>query len=250
MFATSAGLAVGFDHGPPGSPAEIAAQLKANAHVKSIMNHTLIILAAMAAAVALYRIIIHYISYIRTLTCLNNTTQRYFKMHSPLFASIKQHVLYAPLFRKRHNREFRLFGMSFGILPSRLQSLFFAGIIAMNVTQCVRGVPWNGPQKPMLGQLRNNAGNLAIANMIPLVIMAARNNPLIVFLNVSFESFNILHRLFGRIVVVQVLVHSIAHLMIMVNNGLFNYLLYEISKLIRHRWMGRCFTSYTTREND
>ncbi len=40
--------------------------------------------------------------------------------------------------------------------------------------------------------------------------MAARNNPLINWLNLSFDTFNLLHRWFGWIVVLEALVHSIA----------------------------------------
>lgn len=42
--------------------------------------------------------------------------------------------------------------------------------------------------------------------------MAARNNPLIVMMGLSFDSFNLLHRWFGRIVVIEALVHTLTHL--------------------------------------
>lgn len=40
--------------------------------------------------------------------------------------------------------------------------------------------------------------------------MAARNNPLINWMNMSFDTFNLLHRWFGRIVVLEALAHTIA----------------------------------------
>lgn len=40
--------------------------------------------------------------------------------------------------------------------------------------------------------------------------MAGRNNPLINWLNLSFDTFNLLHRWFGRIVVLEALAHTIA----------------------------------------
>lgn len=215
-------LALGHIKGPPPSPAEIAAEERAEAQNRMKMKHTLIIFAAMAISIAIYRVIIYSVRYIRTLACLNNATQKYFKTPSPKFARFKYHILYAPLFRQRHRREFRLFNMSLGILPSRIQSLFLAGIIAMNVAHCVRKIPWDGPHTVMLSQLRNRTGNLAIVNMIPLIIMAGRNNPLIAALDVTFDNFNLIHRFFGRMVVVQAVVHSVAHLMIMVPKGLFS----------------------------
>ena len=43
--------------------------------------------------------------------------------------------------------------------------------------------------------------------MIPLFILAGRNNPLIPLLRVSFDTYNLLHRWLGRIVVVESIVH-------------------------------------------
>jgi len=41
--------------------------------------------------------------------------------------------------------------------------------------------------------------------------MAGRNNPFINLLNISFDTFNLLHRWFGRIVVLQALAHTLAY---------------------------------------
>lgn len=40
--------------------------------------------------------------------------------------------------------------------------------------------------------------------------MAGRNNPLINWLNLSFDTFNLLHRWFGRIVVLEAIAHTVA----------------------------------------
>lgn len=42
--------------------------------------------------------------------------------------------------------------------------------------------------------------------------MAARNNPLINWLNLSFDTFNLLHRWFGRIVVLEAVAHAVAYM--------------------------------------
>ena len=42
--------------------------------------------------------------------------------------------------------------------------------------------------------------------------MAGRNNPLIKWLNISFDTFNLLHRWFGRIVIIEAVVHTLAFL--------------------------------------
>lgn len=47
---------------------------------------------------------------------------------------------------------------------------------------------------------------------MPLVLLAGRNNPLIGLLGISFDTFNLLHRLFGRIVVIEAVTHTLAFL--------------------------------------
>jgi hypothetical protein len=41
--------------------------------------------------------------------------------------------------------------------------------------------------------------------------MSARNNPLIKVLNLSYDTFNLLHRWFGRVVTLEILTHSISY---------------------------------------
>ena len=174
-------------------------------------RYILMSLAAVVGAIAIYRTILYAVRYIRTLTCLNNDTQRYFKLPNHTFAGIKEHFLYAPLFRTRHLREIRLSSaLSIYTLPTRFQSVFLAGVIGMNVALCCIGIEWHGPQTVLLGHLRNRTGTLAMVNMIPLVVMGGRNNPLISLLNISYDSFNLVHRWFGRMVVFQVLAHTVA----------------------------------------
>ncbi|KAL8938476.1 MAG: hypothetical protein Q9216_003866 [Gyalolechia sp. 2 TL-2023] len=189
------------------SPAQKAAAAVDNAR---FARYILTTLAAVVFALFVYRIVIQSIRYIRTLTCLNNDTQKYFKLPNLAFGAIKQHLLYAPLFRRRHNREIHLAWFHLGYVPTRFQSLFLAGVIFMNVTLSVWGIEWNGTRDAALNHLRNRTGTLSVINMIPLVVMAGRNSPLISLLNISFDNFNLVHRWFGRIVVLQALAHSIA----------------------------------------
>lgn len=115
-----------------------------------------------------------------------------------------------------------MYSMNLGILPTRFQSIFLAGVVAMNISYCVYGIPWHGAQQDMLGHFGNRTGVLSVVNMVPLVLLAGRNNPLIVALNISFDTFNLVHRSFGRIVMVEAVVHSIAHVMKMVDRGMFS----------------------------
>ena len=184
-------------------------------------NLNLVVLASIVLVIAVYRVILYSVRYIRTLTCLNNDTQRYFRAPNLTYGSLKEHLLYAPLFRRRHNQELYVVARwSLGVLPTRLLSLLLAGVVGMNIAFCVVGIEWSkGGSTEMLTHLRNRTGTLSIINMIPLVIMAGRNNPLIDLLNISFDSFNVMHRMFGRIVAAEALVHTIAWMTSKVNSG-------------------------------
>ncbi len=172
-------------------------------------NYFFIICASLVVVMAAWRVILESVRYVRTLTCLNNPTQHYFSRPSPMFASFKQKLLYAPLFRKRHNREFQLSAaVNIGTLPTRLQLLFLVFYLGTNVAFCVVSIHWDQSLSIVLREFRNRSGILAMVNMIPLFIMAARNNPLIAWLNISFDTFNLLHRWFGRIVILEALVHT------------------------------------------
>ena len=181
--------------------------------------YILIALGAVIISLILYRIVIHSGRRIRTLTCLNNDGQQYFKMPDPTFGWVKQHLLYAPFFRRRHQKQMRIGPLEAGILPTRFQSLLLAGIITMNVTLCAYGIEWNGPIVTKLEHLRNRSGTLAVVNLIPLVIMAGRNNPLIGWLNISYNTFNLMHRWFGRIVVSLAVSHGVVEIIAIAIRG-------------------------------
>ena len=179
----------------------------------------LIVLSAIVVSFFIYRIAIDSLHHLRTLTCLNNDTQRYFRTPNKILGSTKQHLFYAPLFGKRHSRPVRAGPVDLGTLPTRLQGLLIVGIIAMNVVLCVHGIEWHGPIVTKLKHFRNRAGTLAVVNMIPLVIMAGRNNPLIWLLNIPYDTFNLMHRWFGRIVVSLAITHSTVEIINMIVMG-------------------------------
>lgn len=102
-----------------------ALQVKAAMFNQDFYNYIFIICGSLVAALLVWRVGIESVKHVRTLACLNNNTQRYFTVPSEKFASFKKHVLYAPIFRKRHNREFQLSSaVNVGTLPTRLQLLF------------------------------------------------------------------------------------------------------------------------------
>ena len=181
--------------------------------------YILSVLGAIVISIFIYRIVVRSVRYIRILTCLNNENQQYFKSPNPMYSWMKRHLLDAPLFRRRHQRQLRMGPVEMGTLPTRFQSLLLVGIIAMNVVLCAYGIEWNGPLITKLKHLRNRSGTLALVNMIPLVLIAGRNNPFIRLLDISYNTFNLMHRWFGRIVVALAVTHGTVEITSIVVGG-------------------------------
>ncbi|OIW29397.1 hypothetical protein CONLIGDRAFT_654007 [Coniochaeta ligniaria NRRL 30616] len=116
--------------------------------------------------------------------------------------SLKRSWTYAPLWKKR-----RASGAL--PLPTRLQFVFMASYFLLNLTYVIL-VDWSGSEHHIYPQLRKRSGTIAAANMVPLIVLAARNNPLIRILNISFDTCNFVHRWIGRIMILESLVHMMA----------------------------------------
>lgn len=174
-------------------------------------NFIFIICGVVAAIFITWRVLIVSVKYVRLLACLTNDKQRYFVRPYKNYASLKKYLTYAPIFHKRHNREFQLStAMNMGVLPTRLQLLGLIAYFCTNVVFCVIKIHWDQPAHIVAIEMRHRSGILAIVNMVPLFVMATRNNPLIYWLDLSFDTFNLLHRWFGRIVVLETLLHTLA----------------------------------------
>ena len=127
---------------------------------------------------------------------------------SSLYGNFKKHMLYAPLFSTRHNREFRLFGrVHMGTVPLRLETSILATYLAINIAFLFALIDWHSPFAEKMFQLKYSAGHLAVMNTPVLVITAGRNNPLIGLLGISFDTFNLFHRWVGRLVAIQAVMH-------------------------------------------
>jgi predicted ferric reductase len=133
---------------------------------------------------------------------------------------LKKHLIYAPLWKKRHTRELRLSSaLNVGTLPSRFQSLILGIYLASNVAYMFI-LDWRKENKYALcAEIRGRSGTLALVNMVPLIIFAGRNNPLIGLLKISFDTYNLLHRWMGRMVVAETIIHTIAWAVVQVADG-------------------------------
>jgi len=176
-----------------------------------------------------YQLVNLLIRYIRTIACLNNDTQRYFAAPNVLHGNFKRYFWDAPLFRLRHHREFKLSAaVNIGTLPNRGQTVFLVGYLAMNIALMVVGINWNAPAKAMLKDLVTRSGRLSVMNMIPLFLIAGRNNPLIKWCGITFDTFNLVHRWIGRVVVFEAVIHTVAWIVSKVQVG--QYLAASVSE--------------------
>lgn len=179
-------------------------------------------LAGMCVVALLFRIVFLGNAQMRYLfTLANPEQQRYWSRNrTNLWPKIKQHLLYAPLFKTRHNRELQLSSaVSIGTLPSRWHTLLLTVYLLTNIGY-VLVLPF-GDSNPaaVLAGLRGRSGELSVINLVPTILFALRNNPLIPLLRVSYDTFNLLHRWCARMTVLQAVVHTAAYLANEVNAG-------------------------------
>lgn len=168
--------------------------------------------AGIIGIVLIYRWTLYLLMHIRQLANLNHGSsadgrQRYFSIPDPNYAKFKRHWISAPLLKRRHNREFKLSAaVNVGTLPGRMQTFFLVGYFALNITFTVWKIDWHGQAFYHTGLSRT--GVLSVLNMVPLFLLAGRNNPLIWLLGISFNDFNMIHRWIGRIVIFEALAHA------------------------------------------
>ncbi|KAJ5293793.1 hypothetical protein PENANT_c002G00096 [Penicillium antarcticum] len=176
-----------------------------------LARYTILALGCAATAYYVWHLWFRFSAHLRRLASFSDDRQRYFVSAHGTFSWVKEHIIYAALFRTRHNQEMQLSSaINMGTLPSRFHAFLVTGIVAMNVALCCVTTPYGSEEDTVAGVVRNRTGTMATINMIPLIIMAGRNNPLIAMLHVPFDTWNLLHRWLGRIVVLEALAHVFA----------------------------------------
>ena len=146
--------------------------------------------------------------------------------------NFKKYFLYAPFWKKRHNREIKLSSaINFGTLPSRFHGSLLIFYVLSNIVYCCALNYRDNNGLQLAAEIRGRTGTLATVNMIPLIILASRNNPLIKLLRVSFDTYNLLHRWIGRIVVLEAVAHTMAWgaNQVMVHHGKWNSIGHQIN---------------------
>jgi hypothetical protein len=168
--ATSGSSSGGAATGAAAKAAAAAAKvLQANAAAlnQDFYNYIFIVLGALIVSLLFWRSGNELVKYVRHMASLNNETQRYFAVPSAGYARFKKHVLYAPIFGKRHNREIQLTkALNVGTLPTRFQFAFLLAYFGTNVAFCVVSIDWDQSFTTVAKEVRNRTGILAVVNMV------------------------------------------------------------------------------------
>jgi hypothetical protein len=154
-----------------------------------------------------------YRRYLRTMSCLSpDNSQAYFASVNRYWGLTKKHFIFAPLFRKRHHRPFMITRtIDNGCLPSRPQTFILVSYFIMLIFATFYGIDYQQPKMSIVTAVERRCGLLALSNMAPLFLLAARNNPLITLTGISFDSYNLFHRWLGRFVVMEIFGHVTAY---------------------------------------
>lgn len=172
---------------------------------------SMVSIAAFILAFRILQLCNSHLRHIYSLTA-SRRQQAYWSFDETSFwPKFKKHVLYAPLGKKRHNREVKFSeAVNVGTLPSRFHAFLLFLLLGSNIAYCCILDYGEENKAALLAEVRGRTGLLATVNMIPLILLAGRNNPAISMLKVSFDTYNLLHRWIGRIVVVEAVAHTIA----------------------------------------
>ncbi|KAH7066761.1 ferric reductase like transmembrane component-domain-containing protein [Paraphoma chrysanthemicola] len=124
---------------------------------------------------------------------------------------LNRHILAAPLWKRRHNAAFQISSaIDNGTLPGRWHTIMLVVYVGLNFAWCV-ALPYSVlDHKQTIAALRGRTGTLAALNLIPTILFALRNNPLIPLLQVSYDDFNLFHRWAARITILEAIAHTVA----------------------------------------
>ncbi|RMZ88009.1 hypothetical protein DV736_g4766, partial [Chaetothyriales sp. CBS 134916] len=187
---------------------------------KSLSTNYIYALVALTAIIFVYRSALRLYAHTRHLASMNNGgAQRYFAIGSPTMGWIKDHILYAPTFQHKRATEIKFSRhLNFGTIPTRFQTLFICAFIIYNVFACTWNIPWSEPEAKVLKVLGDRAGILSTANLLPIVVLATVKNPFIALLDISYDTYNLMHRWLARLCVLQAIVHTVANIIVKVQN--------------------------------
>ena len=177
-------------------------------------------LVALCVLTFIYRVTRMVNSHLRHVSVLGSQNQTLWSRNqSSWWPFIQRHLAYAPFWKNRHNREIQLSSaVNVGTIPSRFHTILLTLYLLSNVAYCLILDYSHEDGAAIIAELRGRSGVLATVNLVPTILFALRNNPLIPLLQVSYDTFNLLHRWTARVTIAQALVHTIAWLVNTMNS--------------------------------
>ena len=91
--------------------------------------------------------------------------------------------------------------------PVAFRTFFLTGYLVANIVFCIWKIDYSSFSAGA-SQLLKRTGVMAVMNMIPLFLLAGRNNPVIKLTGIPFDTMNLIHRWLGRIVVLEAIAHA------------------------------------------
>jgi hypothetical protein len=170
----------------------------------------LFVVGGFVAMIFIYRTVIRVRDHRRKNKALQGDDQTQLSMTKGSIASLKKHLLYAPLWGSRHSREFRFCRLHMGSIPLRMEAILLTIYLSLNIIFVFVTVDWWETYSNKMFQLKYAAGHLAVMNTPGLVLSAGRNNPLVMMLGLSFDTFNFMHRWVGRVIAANAVIHMSA----------------------------------------
>ncbi|KAF2769132.1 putative FRE ferric reductase-like transmembrane component [Teratosphaeria nubilosa] len=178
------------------------------------INILLICFLALLIVTVIFCLVHSANAWLRKLFTMGRLEAHRYWMHNHSFwcPKLKKELLYAPLWKIRHNREIvlnRKHHIDMGCVPGRFHTILLVLYCASNVAYML-ALSWGRANaNSVAAELRGRSGSLAAFNLIPTVLFALRNNPLIPLLKVSYDTFNLLHRWCARVVIIEATIHTI-----------------------------------------
>ncbi|ODQ76999.1 hypothetical protein BABINDRAFT_163900 [Babjeviella inositovora NRRL Y-12698] len=152
------------------------------------------------------------------------------RLNGSFSKALKRHVTLPAMYSTNKNAPLKLFGLPFGLLPTRAESLIIFLLWVYMILGSSIGFHhvsgnfmWNRAMSEMGNLIGDRAGMLALFVYPMLILFASRNNVLMFFTRWSYTRFNTLHRHMARIFLVLVMAHGIAMTISMIGVSTANY---------------------------
>ncbi|CAN6674454.1 ferric/cupric reductase transmembrane component 2 [Trichomonascus vanleenenianus] len=141
------------------------------------------------------------------------------KLDTPFCRKVRKNVLLSPLWKKRHSAQYYFHGFSFNI-PTRDISLvifflFLFNFIVMFVKYEFKGLFFlpGDRQLQLTRYIADRSGIIATVMMPALYLFGGRNNFLLWITGWPLDTFNVLHKWIGRLIIVNLSVHALGWLL-------------------------------------